>query len=388
MLQNVKNLLKTAWVCWTTSITPKEEIWIFSSVDNCKFNYNSRYLFEYVREHFPQITPRFVMNDDQERASLVRQYGEEYFIESQTKTGIRKVLEGGVWFTSAGLPVYGVGLGKNRKIINLWHGVPLKKIVLLENQVSFLMKVYFKKIFSQNYSAILTTSKELVPIMAKSFDVEENRIKVWGQPRNDLLFKKKERMQVLEKLYGIDFPVKHLLLYAPTYREYGKTSLFPFPDFDQERLEAFLEKQEIMLLIRYHLEEQDARCKESRWIRTVNEDKVLDIMEILSAFDGVITDYSSIYIDYLLTERPVLFLPYDLEEYETKRGMNFSYDEVTPGPKPGTMEEFMEEIERLLKEENYFKEERHRANLFFNEIQEPCCNTISKLLLREMEKKQ
>lgn len=388
MLQNTKNLLKTTWVRWSSSITPKKEIWIFSSVDNRKFNYNSRYLFEYVKEHFPEITPRFVMNDDQEREKLSRQYGEEYFIESQTREGIQKVLEGGVWFTSAGLPVYGMGLGKNREIINLWHGVPLKKIVLLENQVSFLKKFYFKKIFSENYSAILTTSKELLPVMAESFGVEEERIKVWGQPRNDLLFVKQERQEVLAKLYGIEFPVKHLLLYAPTYREYGRTRLFPFEDFDQEKLEHFLEKQGIMLLIRCHLEEQGTQCQEGRWIRTVNEDKILDIMEILSAFDGVITDYSSIYIDYLLMERPVLFLPYDLEEYRTKRGMNFSYEEVTPGPKPQTMKEFMEEIDRLLTEEDYFKEERHRANLFFNEIQEPCCNTISKLLLREMETKQ
>lgn len=388
MLQNIKNLLKTTGVRWSTSITPREDIWIFSSVDNSKFNYNSRYLFEYVREHVPQITPRFVMNDEEEREILARQYGEEYFIESQSREGIKKVLEGGVWFTSAGLPVYGPGLKKGRKIINLWHGVPLKKIVLLENQVTFLKKLYFQWIFAKNYSAILTTSKKLVPIMAKSFGVSEDVIQVWGQPRNDLLFVKQERQEVLEKLYGIDFPVKHLLLYAPTYREYGSTRLFPFDDFNQERLEVFLENQGIMLLIRSHLEEQDAGCKESRWIRTVNEDKVLDIMEILSAFDGVITDYSSIYIDYLLMERPVLFLPYDLEEYETRRGMNFSYEKVTPGPKPDTMEAFMKEIERLLSEENYFKEERHRANLFFNEIQEPCCNTISKLLLREMETKQ
>lgn len=112
MLQNIKNMAKTTLIRMGSSVIPKENIWIFSSVDNKKFNYNSKYLFEYVKEHYPDIEPRFVMNDDRERAILSAQYGEEYFIESNSKEGIRKVLEGGVWFTSAGLPVYGMGLKK------------------------------------------------------------------------------------------------------------------------------------------------------------------------------------------------------------------------------------------------------------------------------------
>lgn len=378
MLGNIKNLVKTTLVRMSSFVTPKENIWIFSSVNNSKFNYNSRYLFEYVKENLPEIEPRFVVNDEKERQALSEQYGSEYFIEGNSKEGIQKVLEGGVWFTSAGLPVYGPWLSGKRKIINLWHGVPLKKIALLENNASWLYRFYFKWIFSANYTAILTTSRELVAIMAESFGVEQDRIKVWGQPRNDLLFKENSREQILKELYSINFPVKYLVLYAPTYREFGTTKLFPFADYDQAKLEAFLEKHGIMLLIRYHLEDQGGNCQESKWIRTVNEDKALDIMEILSAFDGVITDYSSIFIDYLLLERPLLFLPYDLEEYKEKRGMNFAYNEVTPGPKPVTMEEFMKELETLLHDDSYFKEERHRVNLFFNEIQEPCSDKICK----------
>lgn len=387
MLDNIKNLVRTTWVRMRTSIVPKDNIWIFSSVDNRKYNYNSKYLFEYVKKNLPEITPRYVINDDEERATLSHIYGDEFFIESYSVEGIKKVLEGGVWFTSAGLPVYGFRLGKKRKIVNLWHGVPLKKIALLENQASWFKRLYFKSIFSANYDSIYTTSETLIPIMAKSFGVGRDCIKVMGQPRNDLLFQEIDRQDMLKRLYGIDFLVNHVILYAPTYREFGDTKLFPFEDFDIKVLNDFLERHKIMLLIRYHLEEQQGECLESRWIRTVNEDKVLDIMEILSGFDGVITDYSSIYIDYLLLERPLLFLPYDLEEYATKRGMNFSYHEVTPGPKPDTMDAFMDELDTLLQDSSYFKEERHKVNLFFNQIQEPCCDKICKTMMKEMEKR-
>lgn len=220
--------------------------------------------------------------------------------------------------------------------------------------------------------------------MAESFGTSDEIIKVWGQPRNDLLFQKIDRQRILKELYGEEFPIKHLVLYAPTYREYGQTRLFPFEDFNQEALNDFLERHGILLLIRYHLEEQEQGCLEGKWIRTVNEDRVLDIMEILSAFDGVITDYSSIYIDFLLMEKPLIFLPYDQKEYEKRRGMNFPYEKVTPGPKPGTMKAFMEEMLKLLEDSSYYQEERHRMNEYFNEIQEPCAAMICETILKEM----
>lgn len=384
MVENIKNMVRTSWVRMFSSIKPREDIWIFSSVDNKKFNYNSKYLFEYVRDNLSSVHPKYVINDERERKLLAAQYGEEYFIESETVEGIKTVLSGGVWFTSAGLPLYGPGLKKNRRIINLWHGVPLKKIALMENQSSALQKLYFKWIFSSNYNAVLTTSKKLIPIMAESFGTSDEIIKVWGQPRNDLLFQKIDRQRILKELYGEEFPIKHLVLYAPTYREYGQTRLFPFEDFNQEALNDFLERHGILLLIRYHLEEQEQGCLEGKWIRTVNEDRVLDIMEILSAFDGVITDYSSIYIDFLLMEKPLIFLPYDQKEYEKRRGMNFPYEKVTPGPKPGTMKAFMEEMLKLLEDSSYYQEERHRMNEYFNEIQEPCAAMICETILKEM----
>lgn len=377
-----KNLLFTACLEHFGQIRPDFHIWLFSSTDNSHYNYNSRYLFEYVKENLPEITPLFVINDPELRNSLSSKYGKQYFIETESIQGIRQALSAGVWFTSAGLPAYGTGLHKKRLIINLWHGVPLKKIALLDPNLKKAARIYFKKIFSENYTCILTTSHELIPLMARSFAVSEDKIKVWGQPRNDGLFQKNDCREILGQLFP-DLPeYTKTVLYAPTFRDYGQVQLFPFKDFDQEQLEAFLEEKNMLLFIRTHVAEQGSAAPYlGKRIRFLGNEQAEDVTGILNIFDCLITDYSSIYIDYLLTDKPMIFLPYDRQQYLDGRGMNFDYDDVTPGPKPETFNDF---LDALSPKEDFWKSERTRVNRLFNEIQHPCaadiCNKVLKMI--------
>ena len=377
-----KNLLFTACLEHFGQIRPDSHIWLFSSTDNSHYNYNSRYLFEYVKENLPEITPLFVINDPELRNSLSSKYGKQYFIETESIQGIRQALSAGVWFTSAGLPAYGTGLHKKRLIINLWHGVPLKKIALLDPNLKKAARICFKKIFSENYTCILTTSHELIPLMARSFAVSEDKIKVWGQPRNDGLFQKNDCRKILGQLFP-DLPeYTKTVLYAPTFRDYGQVQLFPFKDFDQEQLEAFLEEKNMLLFIRTHVAEQGSAAPYlGKRIRFLGNEQAEDVTGILNIFDCLITDYSSIYIDYLLTDKPMIFLPYDRQQYLDGRGMNFDYDDVTPGPKPETFNDF---LDALSPKEDFWKSERTRVNRLFNEIQHPCaadiCNKVLKMI--------
>lgn len=377
-----KNLLFTACLEHFGQIRPDSHIWLFSSTDNSHYNYNSRYLFEYVKENLPEITPLFVINDPELRNSLSSKYGKQYFIETGSIQGIRQALSAGVWFTSAGLPAYGTGLHKKRLIINLWHGVPLKKIALLDPNLKKAARIYFKKIFSENYTCILTTSHELIPLMARSFAVSEDKIKVWGQPRNDGLFQKNDCREILGQLFP-DLPeYTKTVLYAPTFRDYGQVQLFPFKDFDQKQLEAFLDEKNMLLFIRTHVAEQGSAAPYlGKRIRFLGNEQAEDVTGILNIFDCLITDYSSIYIDYLLTDKPMVFLPYDRQQYLDGRGMNFDYDDVTPGPKPETFNDF---LDALSPKEDFWKSERTRVNRLFNEIQHPCaadiCNKVLKMI--------
>lgn len=385
MWEKAANLMKTMFARLTFRGEPSPECWVFSSVHNRTFNYNSSYLFLYVKEHCPEIHPYYVMNDDKKREELGEKYGKEYFLDGKTMAGIRKILSCKVWFTSTAPPLYGVGFRKKYVILNLWHGIPLKKIGMEQKNLSWFTRKYYKYFFADNYEGVVTTSSHLVHIMSRSFLVEPERIKVWGQPRNDVLFSSNSEGKGLEEVFSGELPpYEKVVLYAPTFRDHEPTQLFPFQDMDRERLCQWLEEKKIFLCIRLHLYDQTGYQwiqeldRTGSRIRFLNEDRTVDIMEALKGFDLLITDYSSIYMDYLLTGKPVLFLPYDQEAYLKERGMNFPYDQVTPGPKPKTFQEFLNSMEDLLYNHDGYVRQRESVNNFLNEIQRPCCADICK----------
>lgn len=385
MWEKTANLMKTMFARLTFRGEPSPECWVFSSVHNRTFNYNSSYLFLYVKEHCPEIHPYYVMNDDKKREELGEKYGKEYFLDGKTMAGIRKILSCKVWFTSTAPPLYGVGFRKKYVILNLWHGIPLKKIGMEQKNLSWFTRKYYKYLFADNYEGVVTTSSHLVHIMSRSFLVEPERIKVWGQPRNDVLFSSNSEGKWLEEVFSGELPpYEKVVLYAPTFRDHEPTQLFPFQDMDRERLCQWLEEKKIFLCIRLHLYDQTGYQwiqeldRTGSRIRFLNEDRTVDIMEALKEFDLLITDYSSIYMDYLLTGKPILFLPYDQEAYLKERGMNFPYDQVTPGPKPKTFQEFLNSMEDLLYNHDGYVRQRESVNNFLNEIQRPCCADICK----------
>ena len=202
--------------------------------------------------------------------------------------------------------------------------------------------------------------------MANFLGIPLERVIVQGQPRNDSIFLRKEKF--LEKEFLIRDESKNIL-YAPTWRPKKETKIFPFNDFEIESLEKFLRKENINIFLRAHPDFEDkieGKFLKIKGIYILNSKKVVDISEYLSCFDLVITDYSSIFIDYLLLKKPVAFIPYDLKEYSTEIGFTVDYNLHTPGPKIKTYLEFQEEVQKLLNNKDYYKNEREKENKFYN----------------------
>ncbi len=356
---------------------------LLCSISKNNFYDNTKSMFLYLKKH-TDYDVRYVINDDDEKRAKLNQKFPNCFISLKSKEGKQFLKESHVWLIDGGMPTKNIFLMKDKKIINFWHGVPLKTIGWLGCLGLHRVRVYLQLYLFQFFTtAFITTSKKLVDIISKSFLLPKNKVKVLGQPRNNDLNKLVDKVDFKKFYKNIDARNK-FILYAPTWRKskYGASfnnyaSFFPFEDMDMDNFKIFLKENNITIFLRPHPLE-NLQLEESENIKIFDVKKVESINDYLSYFDLLIVDYSSIYIDYLLTGKPVLFLPYDISKYDGKRGFNFNYDEVTPGPKPNNYIEFKNEIIKLLSDEKYYKKERLNINDFFNEVKEnPCQNNLN-----------
>lgn len=342
---------------------------ILTSTRNEFYNFNSKYLFEYFIINYPEYEVKYVMNDNIKREKLNRQFGLEnnYFIETESLKGMWYALKAKTWCVSAlETPVGGFFLKFNRIVLHLGHGAYFRSALFAENTIPWHKRFYYHLI-KNNFSYHLVTSETIAKVAPKMFDCKKKQIAILGEPMNDRIFNPNEAL--FKEIFGEDILEQQNILYAPTWRQDGSLKLFPFDDMNWDKFVPFLEENNINIFLRMHPSyEEDLSFYSNKTVRIkiIDSKGIEDINEVIALFDMVITDYSSIYAGYLLLHKPLLFLPYDLEEYSKKTGFILPYDKATPGPKPKTMPSFKEEIMKLLNDENYFLTERKEANILFN----------------------
>jgi CDP-glycerol glycerophosphotransferase len=269
-----------------------------------------------------------------------------------------------------------------QKLINLWHGMPLKAMGYLDNSCNARDIEDFKRVSTKS-DIMIATSTLMKYVMTGCFNIDPRRVVVTGQPRNDQLFKPVDRA-MLDKVLG-DKAGKYdrYILYCPTFRvgmgrvEGKKFSgnVFNFTDYDKTTLDNLLKSQNALLVIKLHpFEEKQYNDGEldlpdnAILVRSdVFNCNMLSIYDILALFDVLITDYSSIYFDYLLLDKPIVFTANDLKEYKSGRGLVFdNYDFWAPGPKACSFSELLPCLDNSLSDKDYFKQERAMVNEMVN----------------------
>ncbi|MEG0692309.1 MAG: CDP-glycerol glycerophosphotransferase family protein, partial [Oscillospiraceae bacterium] len=109
----------------------------------------------------------------------------------------------------------------------------------------------------------------------------------------------------------------------------------------------------------------------------------VQLYHLVSQCDVLLTDYSSIYFDYLLLNRPIGFIIDDIEEYNQKRGFVTKEPlELMPGEKMKTIEELNHFLETIGNHKDEYVEERARVNEIVNQYKD---NQSAKRLLNLLE---
>ena len=248
----------------------------------------------------------------------------------------------------AGVCGYAKLIGRRHKIVQLWHGIPLKRIGKL-----FPGEKHWKE-ETPKYAASVCSSERDREIMAAAFSpLEPARIWQTGLPRNrtfliDEADLPQDYRNDLDRLRG-ELAGRRLVLYAPTWRD-SEIGIYPFSENHRAALRDVLVRHNAILAIRAHANRrvvdayQDMRANGS--VIFVNE--YPDVNVLLRITDVLVTDYSSIFIDFMLTGRPILHFTYDIHEYVKERGFLYSLDEALPSKWFDTAEQLVQELESAL----------------------------------------
>jgi CDP-glycerol glycerophosphotransferase (TagB/SpsB family) len=320
------------------------QIWLFGD-NNQRFADNSKYLFLFVHNTKKNIKAVWISKDKHLVALLQSKgYSAEYkfspkglYLGLRAKVYIHHSLPSSINFWTSG----------GAFIVNLWHGVPLKKIgydakkhkIFSKDTKTYTFEKLLRRLTQWNssrFDLLVVTSKKLIPQMKQAFRSTDSQILLSGYPRNQVFFQEfagsiSDREEVLRAT--LDESNMFNVLYAPTFRDSGQHPL-NYSELDLQKLNDFLSSNRIMLWMKFHLLESKTgdRPDLSKYPNIQEVDPLSDIYPFLPKMKCLITDYSSIYIDYLLLNRPVVFFAYDLKQYMTDdRGMYYNYDEVAPG---------------------------------------------------------
>lgn len=317
----------------------KENLAVFNSFHNRAFSDNTKFLFLYFIKCEREFTARYVVNDDDLRQELNSEIG-EYFIETKTLRGKIFALSAGFWFVNAfELPVQGIALRFRRRVIHLTHGVTAKNAGLFEKDISFLKRFYYA-ILRTDISFTITPFAGFRKDVAGHLGVKESRCIVAPFPRFDPLVR--SEFQPVGKDCG-----EFAILYAPTWRHWADVRLFPFPDFDAAALDEFCKGRGVKIYIRVHPRFENSIPEEicgMSCVRIFGSAECSDVNESLAAFDALITDYSSIFWDFMILNRPLFFFLYDFEEYERRIGLIENFGRYAAGYRPKSQSEFFKAI--------------------------------------------
>lgn len=332
------NLARAVWGAvvsfgyYLSKAVPRDpRLWVFGNFKG--YEDNPRYLLDHVRAHHPEIRPVWIARTGDALREAREDGAEAHLVTSP---------QGLLLSFRAGVGVIGNRLGDlNRAavggmfVVHLWHGTPLKRVLLdsradwfvgdgvLGRLLGRLSRWSLKRAL-RSVDLLTAPSPAVARYFEEAFGLPGDRIPVTGYARTDL---------ILESAGAHDGD-RRSILYAPTWRESDDEGAL-WKGFDRERWRALLRELDAELVIKLHpLTDEEALPGESvldRRIRMASPGEAKDVNRFLAGVDALVTDYSSIAVDYAVLRRPIIYFLPDASAYLEERGLRFTLEEMTGG---------------------------------------------------------
>ena len=224
---------------------------------------------------------------------------------------------------------------KDVKCTQIWHAVgAIKQFGAKDpsnvNRTPAALR-RFKKVYKK-FDQIVVGSDFMASIFKEAFLADEASFLKAGIPRTDFFFNEKELQQVKDSFYQAN-PIlkeKKVILYAPTFRKDENTMATIALDIS-EMYDSL--KEDYVLIVKLHPAVHltlDLTTNYPGFVFDYSNHPNMN--ELLIITDILITDYSSIPMEFSLLKRKMIFFTYDLEEYRQKSGLWEDYESAVPGP--------------------------------------------------------
>lgn len=341
-------------------IPKKKNVWLFGAHQN-RFSENTKALYLYTSKNIQSIQAIWITND----TKLVKQLNKDKYISYKkwSLKGLYFSLRAQYYFYNVYSDDINFYTSGNTTLVNLWHGIPLKHIEFdiqkgplkrIFNSSLSLIYFFFKPYLFKKPNYVLSTSEVTTKIFSSAFKIRKEQCLELSYPRADQFFTKQHtKTQFYKKIEALKILKKSkILIYMPTWRSEGNTLSKAIPDFNT--LNNQLLSSNSIFIIKTHPNDFHEQHTYSNifFIHPLD-----DIYNILPLSDFLITDYSSIYFDYLLLDKEIIFYAYDFDFYSNnEREFYFDYKKVTPGKMVYTFQDLLLLFPQLHKLD--FKKER------------------------------
>ncbi|MDR2464921.1 MAG: CDP-glycerol glycerophosphotransferase family protein [Streptococcaceae bacterium] len=328
----------------------------FESFFGKQFSDNPKSILDEILKQSDQQNPKriFIGVSGSLVPAMKKKYPEAIILRRFSLKWLYWVSVSEFWVTNVRLPLW-FAKNKGTTYVQTWHGTPLKKIGLDIEEVNIHdqnTKTYhedFKK-ETERWDVLVCPNPFAKKIFRQAFDYKGKTLDI-GYPRNDKLIHANTASSILKLKDQLGLPVDHkIVLYAPTWRDDlvnedgSHTFDLPF------QLSSFFETagMKTTLILRPHYLVKDA-IEITGYEKNVRILSEVDISDLYLVSDCLVTDYSSVFFDYSLLNRPILFFPYDLSKYRDElRGFYLDYYNDLPGELFQTEETFLSGLNSTL----------------------------------------
>jgi CDP-glycerol glycerophosphotransferase (TagB/SpsB family) len=262
-------------------------------------------------------------------------------------------------------------------IINLWHGIPFKRI----GYASLDMQHMRQAIAHEHHkcrATICSSQVDRLAMTAAFYPLSYGEVWPTGLPRNDFILRDFERLpeDLREQADRLRDEVagRKLVLFMPTFRNAQEEAYYAFSPDEVEWLGEWLTRNNAVLGLREHM--ADSARTYTNLLGSLNPldlgDSRYPNVEILyRGSDALITDYSSSFIDYMLTGKPAISFAYDYESYAlVERGAFYDLEFVFPGPVCRDFSQLCAALDRVFEPRSDVDEAARdwKRKLFFDHI--------------------